>query len=293
MKLLPHICYLLIATLTTNAQTIAFKENSKWGIKDPSVIIVPAVYDTAFNFDATGQLCLACFRIKTATANKFMRVLATSYACNYLDKKNKRLVIRNGKDTCSVFSLGKNTLSEYQGDGPYFVANVKGSEHLLTKDFKQLTSRGYHYIAPSGVAGFYITREMAESEILFTGLINAKEEIVVPYQYSSISINPLDSIIIACSAGVRPNADDDLYDYSGKKTGSYSRHIEMATKNFVIHKLYEPKEHYVLFNKNTLEEKILYADEVRPSLNDSLLVRIKHSWYEYDLKTNNRKPKQS
>jgi hypothetical protein len=134
---------------------------------------------------------------------------------------------------------------------------------------------------------------MSEAEILFTGLINAKEEIVVPYQYSAISINPLDSIIIACSAGVRPNADDDLYDYSGKKTGSYSRHIELATKNFVIHKLYQPDEHYILHNKNTMEDKVLYAEEIKPSPGDTLLVRIKHTWYEYDLKTNNRKPKQS
>jgi hypothetical protein len=251
------------------------------------------VYDTVFNFDPTGKLCLACFEIKTATSNKFMRVLSTSYACNYLNKKNERLTITNGDDTCSVFSLGKNTIAEYQGNGPLFVANVKGKNNLVTKEFRQLTTRGYHTIAPGAVPGFYLTKELSESEILFSGLINAKEEIIVPYQYSGISINPFDSVIIACSAGVRRNADDDLYDYSGNKTESYRRHIEQATKNFVIHKLYEPKEHYILYNKKTLEERTLTADELLPAANDSVLIRIRHDWYYYDLKTNTKKPKQS
>jgi hypothetical protein len=272
------------------AQPAVFKENLKWGIRENAVTIIPPVFDTVFNFDPTGKVCLACFKAKNAVTNRFIKVQSTTFTCNYLNKKNERLKIRNGSDTCSVFTFAKNTVSQYADQGLTFVANVKGQKHLITKDFKQLTRMGYVDVALSPVAGFYITQQMSEAEVVFTGLINLHEDEVVPYQYSAIRINPYDSLIIACSAGVRPNADDDLYDYSGKRIASYRRHIDIATKHFIIHKLYEPKEHFVLYNVETGEEKTLVADEVAPAEKDEILVRIKNDWYLYDLKTNLKKP---
>jgi hypothetical protein len=274
-------------------QTVPFKENTRWGIRNETNIIVPAIYDTIFNYDSTGKVCLGCFKLKSASANRFIKVISTAYSCNYLDKNNQRLTIRNGGDTCSVFSLAKNTIAQFLNNDTLFTANVKGRNHLVTKDFRQITSKGYKNITVSNVPGMYITQELSESETLFTGLVNSNEDQVVPYQYSGIRINPVDSIIIACSAGVRPNAEDDIYDYSGKKTDSYRRHIETATKNYIIHKMYEPKEHFILFNIKTREEKKLIAQEVKPSANDELLIRVKDDWYFYDLKTNTKKPKQS
>jgi hypothetical protein len=89
---------------------------------------------------------------------------------------------------------------------------------------------------------------------------------------------------------VRPNADDDIYDYSGKRIESYHRHVELATRNFIIHKLFEPKEHYVIYNIKSREEIKLAADEVQHGIHDEILVRIKNDWYLYDLNTNTKKP---
>jgi hypothetical protein len=282
------LIFLLLLQLF-RAQTVTFRANEKWGIKENENVIIPPVYDTVFNYDATGKVCLACFKVKSTSANKFMKVMSTSFNCNYLNKKNEKLKIRNGRDTCSVFSLGKSSVKQYTENSPTFVASVKGKKHLVDKDFRQLTRRGYHDISTSGIPEFYVAQEESESEIIFTGLINTKEETVVPYQYSKITINPHDSIIIACSAGVRPNSDDDLYDYSGKKTASYRRHIELATKNYIIHKLYEPKEHYILYNIKSLEEKMLEAEEIAASTGNEILIRIKKDWYLYDLVTNTKK----
>jgi hypothetical protein len=276
--------------LTSTLLAQPYKENNKWGIRENETVIIPAVYDTVFDFDATGQVCLACFKTKGTTANKFIKIFTTTYACNYLNKKNERLKIRNGRDTCTVFSLGKQTINQYSDLLPTFVVSAKGKKNLVSKNFKQLTRRGYHEISTSAVPEFYIAREEAESEIVFTGVINAAEDEIVPYQYSGIVFNTSDSLIIACSAGVRPNADDDIYNYSGKRIESYHRHVELATRNFIVHKLFEPKEHYVIYNIKSREEINLAADEVLHSNHDEILVRIKNDWYLYDLNTNTKKP---
>jgi hypothetical protein len=162
----------------------------------------------------------------------------------------------------------------------------------VDRDFNQVTFRGYHEISFSADPAFLIT-QVNENNTLFTGLINFKEEPVVPYQYSEIKLNTNDSLIIACSAGVRANAEDDVYTYEGKKIGAYHKHVDLATKNFVIHKLYEPKEYYIINNISTKEEKPLYADEVQFFDHDEILIRIKNDWFIYDMVTNQKKPKQS
>ena len=87
-----------------HSQTVAFRDATKWGVKENESVIIKPIYDTIFAFDSTDKVCMACFRIKSASANKFIKVTTTSYACNYLNKKGERLVIRNQKnDTTSVF----------------------------------------------------------------------------------------------------------------------------------------------------------------------------------------------
>jgi hypothetical protein len=72
---------------------------------------------------------------------------------------------------------------------------------------------------------------------------------------------------------------------------SSRRHIEMASKNFLIHKIYEPKEYYVLYNIKTKQEKQLQADDLVFYENDEVLIRIKNDWFIYDMVTNQKKPK--
>lgn len=254
-------------------------------------MIIKPVYDTVFNFDSTGKVCLACFRTKVASASKFIKMVTVSYSCNYLNKKNERLFLKTEtSDTCSVFSFGKTTLKQFRHNGPFFVAGIKGKKYLVDKNFRQLTFKGYHDINTSADPGFYVTQFINEGDVILTGLINTKEEEVIPYQYSSIKINPKDSVIIACSAGVRNNAEDDVFDYAGKKREGSRRHIDMATKNFLIHQIFEPKEYFIIYNIKTKEEKNLNADEVQFFDHDEILIRIKHDWFVYDMNTHQRKP---
>lgn len=278
--------------LACSAQTETFRENGKWGIKEnEGIIIIRPLYDTIFNFDSTGAVCMACHRIKSASANKFIKVTTTSYACHYLNKKAERLIIRNqANDTFSVFSFHKQAVKQFSGNSPFFTVTVKGKKHILYKNFRQLTFKGYHDICFSPEKTFYLTSEMNAMDMVVCGITNEREEVIIPHQYSTVKVNTSDSLIIACTAGVRNNAEDEVFDYSGKKITGSRRHIDLATKHFLIHKFYDPKEYYLLYNQETKEEKNLNADEIRIYEHDEILIRIRNDWYIYDLNTNQKRP---
>lgn len=275
------------------SQTAPFKENSKWGIKENGAVIVQPLFDTIFNFDSTGKVCLACFRSKGVSASKFIKVITTSYACNYLNKKGERLVIRNMQnDTFGVFPLSKTTVKQYSDNSPFFTVTSKNKKYILYKNFQQLTFRGYYDISLSPDPKFYYTSFINEGDIVLAGLTNEREEEVIPHQYSTIKITTSDSLIVACSAGVRRNAEDEVFDYEGKRVLGTMRHIDLATKHFLIHKFFEPKEYYLIYNISNKEEKKLIADEIGFYQHDEILIRLKDEWYIYDLITNQKKLKQ-
>lgn len=293
MKVFSAICALftIIFTGTLHSQTSAFKENNKWGIRENNSILIKPLYDTVINFNGSGNACLACHKTMGASVNKFIKSLTKIYLCNYLDRTGKRLVIQTGAvDTCSVFTLGKHTVKQFTDNPNYFIVSVKSKKHLVDKNFKQLTFKGYHEILFPEVPSYIIAQKMDEANTISTGLIDYNEETVVPFQYSDIRINTNDSLIVACSAGVRTNADDDVFNYQGKKVGAYRRHIDMATRNFIIHKIYEPREYYIVYNIETKEEKIQQWDEVRFFQHDEILVRTKNNWYVYNLVTGEKRP---
>lgn len=293
LKLRIAILFALLIALSSDclSQTVTFRENNKWGIKENESVIIKPIYDTIFNFDSTGRVCMACYKAKSASANKFIKVTTTSYSCNYLNKKNELLIIRNTlNDTFSVFSYNKNALKLYSGSSPYFTVASKGKKHIVYKNFQQLTFKGYYDVSMSPEKKFYFTSFVNEGDIVLAGLTNEREEEVIPHQYSVIKINTGDSLIIACSAGVRMNAEDEVFDYNGKKIIGTHRHIDMATKHFLIHKIYEPKEYYILYKLETKEEKTLQADELKIHEHDELLIRQKNDWFLYDLNTNQKKP---
>lgn len=292
MKPVTHIALLLFLAFSEQlfSQSHAFKENGKWGIKENETIEITPVYDTIFGFDSTAKVCLACFKIRTASASKFIKMMNTVYSCNYLNKKNERLFIRTEKnDTCSVFSLSKSSL-HYLRNQSLFTVAIKTKKYLLDKNFKQYTYTGYYDISLSDEKEFYVTQILNEWDMVVTGVINTQEREIIPYKYSHIKVNPSDSLIIACSAGIGNSSEDDVYTYDGKKKESSRRHIDMATKHFLIHKIFEPKEYYIIYNIATKEEKQLIADEVKFFMNDEILLRQKNDWYLYDLNTHQKKP---
>jgi hypothetical protein len=273
------------------SQTIPFKENLKWGIKENETVIIKPVYDTIFNYDNSGKVCLACFKTKGVSPNKFIKTYTTVYTCNYLNKLGDRLKIKTEvADTCSVFSLGKTAVKQFNDHPKYFILSSKGKKYLVNKDFTQPIFKGYNELYLNSEPKFIVVEIKNESGMLFTGLINFNEEQIVPFSYSGIKINAIDSLIICCSAGVGNNGDDDIYDYSGKKIASYKRHVDMATKNFVIYKIFEPREYYILLNIKSKEETIFSADEIIPFKKDEVLARIKNEWFTFNLESKQRKP---
>ena len=67
------IFFFLIFANELRSQTVPFKQNLKWGIKENETVIIKPVYDTIFNFDFTGKVCLACFKARGVSANKFIK----------------------------------------------------------------------------------------------------------------------------------------------------------------------------------------------------------------------------
>jgi hypothetical protein len=282
---------LLIFAQDLVSQTMPFKDNLKWGIKEHESIIIKPVYDTIFDFDNSGKVCLACYKTKGLSANKFIKTYTTVYACNYLNKQAGKLKIKTSEnDTCTVFSLGKNSVKQFNEDQKFFIVGSKSKKYLVNKDFSQVTFKGYHEIYPTTEPKLFITEIKNEAGIIYTGLINFNEEQLIPFNYSGIKVNNIDSLIICCSAGLGGSGEDDIYDYSGKKISSYRRHIDMATKNFVIHKIFEPKEYYILLNVKSKEETIFNAEEIVPFEKDEILMRVKSDWFIFNLETKGRKP---
>ena len=284
------ILFSIVLFSKLSAQSQVFKSGAKWGIKLNDKTIIDAVYDTIFNFDVTNKVCLACDKSKTANANRFIKLVTTTYACNYLNFNKKVLTIKNDKgDTTSIFSLTKNSVKELYDNKNYFVVSFKNEKYLVDKSFNQITFKGYYNITLSPEPNFLIIEEKQESGEILTGLINLKEEKIIDLNYSGIKINTIDSLIAACSSGIRVGADDDVFDYSGKKLYSFKRHIDIATKKFTIHKIFVPNEYYIIYNMATKEEKILNASEIKLLNQNELVIKLRNDYYIYNLTTNEKK----
>ncbi len=263
-----------------------FKDNQKWGIKNGENIIIAPLYDTIFNFDKNNKVCMACFKSKSTNTNKFIKVTSINYFCNYLNSDSKRLVIKtSSRDTCSVFQLTKTSVQHYTDYDKVFRVKVNNHMYLIRKDFKQLSFRSYFDIDLCDDPGFYIAQGLNEVDVPMYGLINTKEEIIIPFNYSGIKINPSDSLVMVCGTGYGAGTEDYVFDYSGKKLQSYKHHVELATKEYIVFKTFEPEEYYFSLCLETKEEKKIEAEEIKFYKENTLRLRIGTTWYLYNLKT--------
>lgn len=287
-----HIIFSLILLPTLLfSQATAFNEAGKWGLKNNEKVVAKAVYDSLVLSEPGGKNCLACYKTMGASANKFIKVMTKTYLCNYLNAEGTTLSVKvEGNDTCSVFALTKNTVIQFIENTDYFVVGIKNKKYLIDRNFNQITFKGYYDINFCADPEYLVTKTTSDGVTIYTGLINFKEEQIIPYQYADIKINPVDSLIIGCSAGLKMGTEDDVFDYKGKKIGVYRKHVEMATKNFVIHKLFEPKEYYIVYNIETKEEKNLNADEVKVYKDDELMIRVKNNWFIYNMLSGEKNP---
>ena len=286
------LVFLIFAAKPCVGQTSVVKEKGKWGIKEDKNTIIPPLYDTIFNFDESGKVCLACYKVKKAPANKFIKISTYTFHCNYLSKANKKLQIKTeDNDTCTVFSLNKKTIEQYNDNAAAFTVMANNKKYLVDKNFKQLTFKPFYDVKLSLDPQFYSVEIKEANDVVYAGLIDTHEKEIIPHQFSMVKINPVDSLIYGCRAGLVENYYDDIFDFTGKKIESYHKHIELPTKHYVIHKIFEPREYFVIYNIKTKQETPLKADEVHFYEQDQLLIRLKNDWYVYDLLTNTKKEK--
>ena len=251
--------------------------NGKWGIRDNDRTVIPAIYDTVFGFDPTGKVCLACHKRVTSSGSSFIKVKSTSYRCNYLDASNRRLVIRNDEgDTTSIFSLGRHAVSQYSHTGNVMAVSAKGVRNLVTKDFRQLTFKGYYNVEAVDGADFFRCERQSESEAVYCGIMTKEERQLVPFLYSSIAVNPADSLIIGCTAGFKGN--DDVYDFYGRKVAGSTRHIAEATRKVLVEKNPGEPGKYFVVNRATGKVTETDADEL-VLRSGEVVLRKKKTWY--------------
>jgi hypothetical protein len=282
-KLLIILAFLLWSA-PSGSQTFVKPDKGQWALFREGKKISGS-YDTIFDFDASGKVCIGCFRRRTQLPNKLIKVYTTSWSCNYLNAAGQRLRIKvPGNDSCSVFGLSKNSVAA-KNASDLFPVTVSNKRYLVSRDFAQLTFKGLNDVNGSGYDGLYIAEQLNEAETPLTGVINTREATVIPFRYSSIGFNTADSLIIACSAGLRQNSEDEVFNYSGKKVYGSRRHIDIMTKQYAVLQVFEPEEKYFIHNLSSGTETPLEADELKHYRDQLLLVRQKRDWYLYDALT--------
>jgi hypothetical protein len=271
--------------LNTFSQPVIKRGESGGWILSSNGKKISGTYDTIYDFDKSGKVCMGCFKRRTQLPNKLIKVYSTTYSCNYLNNKGVRLQIKTpSNDTCSVFGLTKTSVTDKDAD-ELFPVSVSNRRYLVNRDFRQLTFGGHNDIHGSGFDGLYIAEELNASETPMSGVINSNEITVIPLKYSTVKVNTDDSLIIGCTAGVKINGEDDIFSVKGQRRSSFRKHIHLATRSFAVLKLFEPEEKFFVYNFNTQVESPLAADEVKLYRDQNIMIRLKRDWYLYDIVT--------
>jgi hypothetical protein len=272
------------------AKPTTFVKGKKMGVEWNGKEIIPPTYDTVFAFDATNSVCMACNEVK-GQQSKFIKVATKSYQCKYLNKENKALYVKRSlKDSSCLFGINKNTVKQYQSSNNHFVATLAGKKYLVSKTFNVITPNPFNEIYFTQSKEFFITETKTENNAIFLGLINSENKLIIPSEYSGIKVNDKDSLIIACSSQSKVNGEDDVYNYQGKKVHSFRRHIEQATKKYIIYHIFEPNNYFVVLNRKTNEEKPINGQNLVFIKEDTFAVKNDGNWFYFDIVKNTKTP---
>lgn len=271
----------------------AFRSNGKWGFKEGDKITIEAQYDTVFGFDVTHRICLVGkINPLKRSINSLTHEVHIDYTYNYITPANKKICgkISETQNEICDFTATKDMVSQYITDKNYFITHYNGKEIVFNKNGKQLTDHPYDNVSYTKVDSFFMVETKdPKSGHGFLGLINTSGKQVIPSTYSKISFNTYDTLIYCCTAGIRFNGSDDVYNYKGEKLHSHSKHIQCASKNFTIFKLFESENSYVIFDNKTLKEKQIKAEYVY-YLKDDNIVLLDGDWFFYNLATEKKTP---
>lgn len=266
-----------------SAQLSLFKKNNKWGFTKDGADLIPAVYDTILPFDSTKKICMACVRSQKPNQNKFIKMNNVVFVCKYLNDKNENLVLKIKNDTVNYFTYHKKAFDYYNQYKDYVVVSARDKKYVVDRQFKQITFAGYDEIIPCSIKGHFIVENKTSSVSYLNGVIDVNEKQVVPMEYTHIKSNPFDTLFIGCTAQIKITGNDDVLDIHGKKVQTFNRHIDNASKNFIIHRVFEPHEYYIILDLKTKKEKIVHAEDITYLGNDSVNIKIKGKYFKTSL----------
>jgi hypothetical protein len=288
MPRLTLLIWLILPLLGLTQPTVFKSKDGRYGLSNSGKVVAPAVYDTIYLLDEAGTICLGCQLKISSGNNKLFKVTTKSYLCNYRTSKGELLRIRTEtNDTNSVFTLSKNTVT-VNLNGPFAVA-VHNKKYLVDRNFRQITFKGHYDVAITDDPNLFVIEDVNEAENRFSGLIDRTEKVIFPARYSGVHVNAKDSLFILCSAGIKNGAEDEIYDYNKRKVFGSLKHIHLATPKFVVMEVFEPTEYFVIANRSNRVEKKLEADEVVYYTDEEIRIRIKTTWYVYNMTSGEKK----
>lgn len=267
-----------------------FFKGNKMGCTLNGNEIIPPLYDTIFDFDKTNTICMACNEMKKGNS-KFIKIQVKAFECKYLNKSNQALFIKHtDKDSTDLFTIHKNTIKQYQSGANHFVASVGSKKYLVSKSFQLVTPAPFNEIYFTQCQNLFITETKTQNSAILLGLINTENKLIVPSEYSKIKVNDRDSLIIACSSQSKINGEDDVYNYQGKKVHSFKRHIENATKKYIIYHIFEPNEYFIILDRKSNEEKPVNGQNMVYLKDDLFALKTDGDWFYFDVVKNTKTP---
>lgn len=276
-----------------NSQNItSFKQNGKWGFKKGEAVLIEAQYDTTFGFDPTNKICLVGkVNASKRSINPLTKELKIEYTYSYINPKNEKIyIVKSNTDSTNEVSITKQTPAAYLNKNHAFAANVGGKKYLISKNGKTLINAAYDNINFTKVPNFYITETKdTKSGQTYIGLLEESGSYLIQPFYSKVSINSADSVIYCCTAGVKYNGSDDVYNYKGNKIHSSAKHIHTASKKHIVYKLFESENSFIVHDLHSGKEKPLNAEWIY-YLKNEFLVILDGEWYFYDMNTEKRYP---
>ena len=288
MPRLTLLLWMFIPLLGIAQPTVFKSKDGRYGMSNAGKVITPAVYDTIYLLDEAGTICLGCQLKVSSGNNKLFKVTTKNYLCNYRTSKGEILRIKTEtNDTNSVFTLSKNTVT-VNLSGPFAVA-VHNKKYLVDRNFRQITFKGHYDVGITEDPNVFFVEDVNEAENRFSGLIDKSEKVIFPTKYSGVHVNVKDSLYILCSAGIKNGAEDEVYDYNKRKVFGSLKHIHLATQLFVVMEVFEPTEYFVIANRSNRVEKKLEADEVVYYSEEEIRIRIKNTWYIYNMASGEKK----
>jgi len=207
----------------------------------------------------------------------------TVLVCKYINDKNENLVLKIKNDTVNYFSYHKKAFDYYNQYKDYMIVSAREKKYVVNRQFKQITFSGYDEIIPCSIKDHFIVENKTSSVAYLNGVIDVNEKLVVPMEYTHIKSNPFDTLFIGCTAQIKLTGNDDVLDISGKKIQTFNRHIDNASKNFIIHRVFEPHEYYVILELKTKKERIIHAEDITYLGNDSVNIKIKGKYFKTSL----------